>query len=127
MTSEDRPRSVEVGSYLSLERRGAPRLAEPFPALVRSRRCGARSFEEESLLDNLSAYGLHVRLSHAPAVGDPLFVIVRFTLGALLRAPGPGVAAHGIVLRSMRQSDGRQAIALLFIRHRLLFAAPATP
>ncbi len=127
MTSEERQAVRDNDPHLSLERRGAPRLAEPFPALVRGRPRSGRPFEEELTLDNLSAHGMHLRLRHMATIGDLLFVIVRFTLGATLQTPGPGVAIRGIVLRSKRQKDGHYAVALVFIRHRLLFAPEETP
>lgn len=120
-------RQIEVGVTNSgyAERRSILRLNEPFPALVRGRGRDGQCFEEELTLDNLSAYGLYGRLSHRLMIGDQLFVVVRFTLGSPCRAPGVGVAARSIVLRTERLPDGRCGVALLFVRHRLLLA-PST-
>jgi hypothetical protein len=102
------------------ERRRSPRIDTPFPAVVRG-----LGFEEEATLDNLSADGLQVRLNTPPQVGARLFVLVRFTIGASWKAPGPGVAITGVVLRAEPLPDGRCAVAVLALRHRLIFAHPS--
>lgn len=101
------------------ERRRSLRIDTPFPALVRG-----RGFEEEAMLDNLSADGLYVRLNCPQPLGARLFVLVRFTAGASWRVHGPGVAIRGMVVRVEPQPDGRCGVALLALRHRLIFAGP---
>lgn len=120
--SYERHLDVDLATKSCGERRNIARLDVPFPALVRGYMPNGRRFEEEITLDNLSAHGLHVRLSQTLVIGEPLFVLVRFTLGDSYRVPGPGVAARGIVLRTERLPDGHCGVAIMFLRHRLLFA-----
>jgi hypothetical protein len=105
-----------------LERRSALRLTTPFPALVRWRNSAGQPVEEEVTLDNLSAHGLGLRLARHCIAGDSLFVLVRFTIGVSCRVAGPGVAVRGIVVRAEPCDDGRCAIGMLFVQHRMVFA-----
>src|SRR5438270_3427276 len=51
-------RSIDAGA----ERRRRPRLYEPFPVMVRGVDASGTSFEINTVLDNMSADGLYVRL-----------------------------------------------------------------
>jgi hypothetical protein len=104
------------------ERRSALRLTTPFPALVRWRSDG-QSCEEIVTLENLSAHGLRMRLLQRLRLGEAAFVLVRFNLDAQLRMPGPGVAIRGVVVRADLLEAGGSTVALLFTRHRMLFAS----
>lgn len=123
--SDTRLRAGSNGYRGQRERRTTLRISAPFPALVRCRGRFGPSFEEEVALDNLSAHGLSMRLKALPAVGEILFVLIRFTLGSSSRMAGPGVAVRGIVLRADPTGDGRWCVALLFIQHRMVFVSNA--
>lgn len=120
--SQERHREMGVAAEVRRERRGTLRLDTPFPVVVRGRCAAGPRFEEEAVLDNLCADGLYVRIACHQPVGSRLFILVRFTVGAPCRAPGPGVAIRGVVLRADALPDGRYGVALLSLQHRLIFA-----
>jgi len=104
------------------ERRSTPRIELPFPATVCGiDRCGER-FELETLLDNLSATGLHLRLARPVEPGATLFIIVWLTTRLGQWAVGPGVAARRSVLRADLWPGGAWGFAVAFRRHRFLNA-----
>lgn len=108
---------------LNVERRSVIRIEEPFPALIRRRVDGNLMFTEEATVDNLSAYGLYLRLGHSVEVGDILFIVVRLSLDTTGQQPSPRVATRGVVLRAEPQADGRCGVAVMFTRHRFLFTS----
>ena len=106
-----------------LEQRGAVRVAMPFPVMVRGvDRTGDR-FTLDSVLDNLSATGLYLRLARLMEPGAALFVVVRLSIALTQEAAVPGVAARGVVLRAEPQPGGTCGIAVRFTRHRFLYAS----
>jgi hypothetical protein len=126
MSYEHAYNQVGVNPTYPTERRSSLRLAVPFRALTRWRSRGA-SVEEEVTLANLSAHGLRTQISQLLAVGEPLFVLVRFDLRTEPRIAGPGVAIRGVIIRTEQLADGRCDIALLFTHHRMLFESSFTP
>jgi PilZ domain len=126
MSYEHAYNQVGVNPTYPAERRSSLRLAVPFRALTRWRSRGA-SVEEEVTLANLSAHGLRTQISQLLAVGEPLFVLVRFDLRTEPRIAGPGVAIRGVIIRTEQLADGRCDIALLFTHHRMLFESYFTP
>src|SRR5262245_29330904 len=58
------------------ERRRHPRLRKPFPATVRGVDAYGESFEADTVLDNLSAGGLYLRLGRCVKQKTKLFVII---------------------------------------------------
>lgn len=110
-----------------VERRRAIRVSLPFPAVVRGIDTSGMRFTRRTVLGNLSACGLYMRLDCAVAVGSRLFVIVRLSLERSAEsAPGPGVALYGDVVRVEPQPDGTYGVALQFYRHRFLYEAENT-
>lgn len=126
MSYEHAYNQVGINTSYPAERRSSLRLAVPFRALTRWRSHGA-SVEEEVILANLSAHGLRTQISQLLAVGEPLFVLVRFDLRTEPRVAGPGVAIRGVIIRTEQLADGRCDIALLFTHHRMLFESYFTP
>jgi len=126
MSYEHAYNQVGVNTSYPAERRSSLRLAVPFRALTRWRSHGT-SVEEEVTLANLSAHGLRTQISQLLAVGEPLFVLVRFDLRMEPRIAGPGVAIRGVIIRTEPLTDGRCDIVLLFTHHRMLFESYFTP
>jgi PilZ domain len=99
------------------ERRGSPRIEVPFPALVRGVDVDAQAFETHTALDNLSRYGLYLRLAQQVAPGMRLFVVIRLSV-----APDANcIALRGVVLR-MEPRPGAFGIAIRFTHHRFIYA-----
>jgi len=84
-----------------------PRLYEPFPVMVRGVDANGKSFEINTVLDNMSAKGLYVRLKRQVRRGVKLFMIVQLSttppgrrLGA--RVSGRSGRRMGYVVRALR-------------------------
>ena len=102
------------------ERRQHPRLYEPFSMLVRGMDAGGAAFESHTILDDLSASGLYVRLRWRVAPGARLFAVVRITPTLDPTGAGPCVALHGRVVRVELQSDGQWGVGIQFTHHCFL-------
>ena len=113
---------ARAAAYDKMECRSMLRLEAPFPATVRGLDLNGQQFEEHTQLINVSADGLCVWLERSLALGTTIFVAVRLTLDVQHPDGAPGFAVRGVVLRS-RPYYGGWAHALLFVRHRFLFAA----
>jgi hypothetical protein len=101
--------------------RGALRIAAPFPITVRGAERGAR-FTLHTVLDNLSATGLYLRLARPVAPDTLLFVVVRLAPAEDAPIAAPGVAARCEIVRMERQAEGSWGIAMRFMRQRFLYA-----
>ena len=64
---------------VGVDRRRHMRLYEPFPAIVRGVDANGESFEVNTVLDNISAGGLYVRLGRCVKRGTRFFVLVRLS------------------------------------------------
>jgi hypothetical protein len=96
------------------DRRIKPRISNPFAVVVRGVDVSGRAFQSETVLDNLSAGGLYVRLEREVSISSRLFIVIRFT--ARLR-----VALSGVVLRKEPLGDGRSGVAVRIGRYRFLY------
>jgi hypothetical protein len=112
----DRLSTIRRGS----ERRGKPRICEPFPATVHGVNAQGESFELSAVLDNLSAGGLYLRLAHCITEGTNLFITIRLSFAATDDVSAPRVATHGVVLRAEPMLSGACGVALRFSDHQFL-------
>jgi hypothetical protein len=97
---------------VAVERRAKPRIDGPFPVLVRCTNMNGESFETETVVDNLSAGGFHVRLEHRLDLSASLFALIRF--GSI------EIEAKGTVKRIEPQDDGLFGFGLAFESYRIL-------
>jgi hypothetical protein len=118
-----RPAAGAMPGHSGLERRGAVRIAMPFPAIVRGMDQTGDRFTLDAVLDNLSSTGLYLRLAQPVERGATLFVVVRLAIAPAHQVPAACVAVRGVVLRAEPQPDGTGGIAVMFTRHRFLYAA----
>jgi hypothetical protein len=107
------------------ERGSTPRIELPFPATVRGVDRHGERFELKTLLDNLSATGLYLRLARSVEPRAALFVVVRLTTVPGRWTVGPDVAARGMVRRKEPRPGGTWGLAIAFARHRFLYALTA--
>ncbi len=115
---------VQSGAgYTGVERRHDLRVELPFSAVVRGVDGTGDRFEEEVVLESLSARGLYVRLRRPMAIGTTLFICVKLWLSDDADVRGPQVAVLGTVVRAEGQPDNRCGIAVTFDRHRFLYVA----
>ena len=107
-------------TYRQAERRIKLRLQGPFPAIVRGVGADGERFETETVLDDLSAGGLHLRLKQPISRGMPLFLVTRLSHVKAPEACVPRVAMRVMVLRSELQLDGSFGVAGAILQHRFL-------
>ncbi|HKX27186.1 MAG TPA: PilZ domain-containing protein [Blastocatellia bacterium] len=103
----------------ALERRSKQRIKNPFPALVRGLTAGGKQFELRTVLDNLSAGGLYLRLPERIETGHRLSIMIQLSNGLTGGRPGLRVLVHGEVLRVEPQPGGIYGLAVAFKRHRM--------
>jgi hypothetical protein len=104
------------------ERRRTLRIATPFPIVLRGIDRTGERFVAATILDNLSATGLYLRLMRPVVIGTPVFVVVRLTPAPAQSTARPGVAIQGVVLRTEPRPGGAWGMAVAFMRHRFLYA-----
>jgi len=119
---ESNPKFAEGPSsiYGNVERRVKPRIYESFPVKLRGIDERGQYFQTDSVLDNLSARGLYVRLSQRVSRGTRLFMVVQFSDLSSARLPAARVAAKGVVTRAELQPDGKYGLGIEFKNHRFL-------
>ncbi|HET9221012.1 MAG TPA: PilZ domain-containing protein [Roseiflexaceae bacterium] len=121
----DRSSDADTQSrYIGQDRRKYQRIETPFPATVRGVDIGARRFEENTVLDNLSSRGLHLRLARPVQQGTKLFVLIRLS-SASTNDPTGFIALHGVVLRVDARPGSVFRIAVRFTRHRFIHMVAA--
>ena len=80
------------------------------------------SFESETVIDNLSADGLYLRLLQHVERGASLSVVFQLSLKVGTGADSPPrVAVKGLVLRTESKPGGVWGAAITFDRSRFLF------
>ncbi len=101
----------------AVERRGKPRLKQPFPARVWGVDSGDLPFNVDCVLDNISSTGLYVRVPKLVDAGSEVRLIVHFLSG-----PTSGVTAslQGRIVRTELQADGRHGFAIAIDKHKFL-------
>jgi len=87
---------------------------------MRGSDAAGRVFETETVLDNLSAGGLYLRLMRQVVPGTRIFVVVRLAVGAVNQHTKPQLAANGLVSRAEPRSEGGWGLGVKLMRHRFL-------
>ncbi|MFN7945812.1 MAG: PilZ domain-containing protein [Blastocatellia bacterium] len=104
----------------STERRRGPRISFPFPARVRGVDASGSPFKLDTLIENLSAEGLYLKMNRGIMSGTELAIAIRLSAASVGLENSTSVATRGIVLRTELQPDGTCGVAVRFTRHRLL-------
>ena len=104
----------------SAERRSKPRLQVSCAALVRACDATSQRIEEDAFLDNVSASGIHLHLSHPIERGSRLFVLFRLSTLPFDQERAPRIAARGVVIRAEPQPEGTFGLGLKLERYRLV-------
>jgi c-di-GMP-binding flagellar brake protein YcgR len=102
------------------ERRSKPRIDIPFPARVQGVDANGESFEIDSLLDNLSAGGLYLRMARTLNQGAQLLVLVQLSVNSFDEPGASQIEARGVILRAELQADGACGVAVGFTKHRFI-------
>ena len=101
------------------ERRGKPRIACSYPALLRGHKEGSK-FEARAVLANMSASGMYLQTKRPIDKGENLFVLVRLSTGPLDKEGKPRLAVSGSVVRVEPKMDGSYGVAIELHQHRFL-------
>ena len=102
------------------ERRSKPRIEGPFSAIVHGVDAGGETFEVYTVIDNLSARGLYLRLNQRLEPGTTLFTVTSLLNPGKIREFAPRLALHGVVLRTELKPGGVCGVAVVFSHHRFL-------
>ena len=109
---------MEISSTMSC--RAKSRINVSFTVRVRGVDVAGKDYEEDAVLDNLSASGLYVRLPRNLEIDAEVFTFICLSSGHGSKTAPAGVAASGVVVRSEPQLDGSYGVAINFKRYRLL-------
>jgi hypothetical protein len=102
------------------ERRVKPRIDVPFPVTVYGVDAKGEAFKVQTVLDNISAGGLYMRLWPRIEPGATLFIISRFSTSPETEGPAPRVALYGAVLRAEFKCGCTCGVAVAFSHHQFL-------
>lgn len=118
--SHIQPTANATPTGITLERRSKSRLQVAYPALVRGNDSISGKFQEDALVENVSAGGIYLRLKRVIAPGNLLFITLRFSNLPPKQTLAPCLAARGIVLRVDKRQDDTYGVALRFQNYRFL-------
>jgi hypothetical protein len=88
--------------------------------MVRGVEMGGGPFETGAVIDDISASGLHIRLSKRVEPGATLSLTMRFTNPSAAEARGPLITIQGPVLRVEEQPEGDFGVALAIEQHEFV-------
>jgi hypothetical protein len=100
------------------ERRSKLRILMPFHAKVKGLDSGGHEFIVETVLDNISADGLYMRLVPNVAVGSNLWIDVGLHTTSHVTEDSPRFSVDGIVLRTEEKPGGAHGVAVSFAKVR---------
>jgi hypothetical protein len=109
-----------LSGYGGVERRHKPRIGEPFFTTARGTDASGEAFKVNTLLDNISASGLYMRLARQVSPGARLFVVIHLSTCSPDEGFAGRAALSGIVVRSEPRSGGLWGLAVVFTRYRFL-------
>ena len=108
-------------TYRGEERREKPRIRIPFPVTVKGTDSDGRSFEVDTVLDDLSANGLHLSLAkHEVKRDTKVWATIQMALGLVTGTPVPRVVIRGLVERVEQTVGGSRGVAVRITHHKLL-------
>lgn len=101
-------------------RRYSERLYGSCQAIVRGVDSEGKEFTEVTMLENVSASGLYVKIPRRMKAGSHLFVVFAFSTVALQEIQAPRVAVRGQICRIDALNEDVTGVGLRFQRHRFL-------
>ena len=106
--------------YAGKERRIKPRIFEQFRATVHGVNADGEAFTVETVLENISATGLYLRLSQAVELGAELLVVSQLAKPSNGKSSGPLLAMSGTVIRVGEANGDMCGVAVEFTHTRFL-------
>jgi c-di-GMP-binding flagellar brake protein YcgR len=110
---------MDASQRMMKERRSSARIDAPYPARLRGVDVNDQPFKEETVLQNLSAGGLYLRLKRMVREGAQVSLAVRLSTAESRDSPVLRLGARGTVLRVEPQADGSYGIAVEFLRRHI--------
>lgn len=102
------------------ERRHDQRICVPFPARVRAVDLSGEAFQADTVLDNISAGGVYMRLARSVKLGERVFVVVRLSTSREEKQRVPRLAMLGTAVRVDPQDGGHCGVAVASTGTRFL-------
>jgi hypothetical protein len=103
-----------------VERRKNPRIYEPFPVTVHCHDHETGGFRANTVVDDLSASGLYVKLPKKLECGTKIYIVIRFSLSPEKALRAPRIATDGEVTRVEPKPDGLWGISVSFRRQHFI-------
>lgn len=94
------------------EHHDEPRIQGPFPARVKSSGASGQHFIADTIIENLSARDVCVRLIERVETGERLFVAARLDKAVIV--------LRGKVLQTLLRADGTWGVTVLITRYRFV-------
>jgi hypothetical protein len=117
------PRLKEADGLLegppSIERRKKPRIEVHFVARVRGVDTAGEAFDVDTLLDDLSASGLYLRMPKKIEVDGKLFIVIQLS-PKLEGRPSGRIAIRAVVVRTDSYAEGLLGVGVSFTNHRFI-------
>lgn len=101
------------------ERRTKPRVCRPFHARVRGVDA-LGSFDIATVLDNLSATGLYMKLPRIVEKGAKLSITIRLSTSQADHAPAAQIAVNGVVVRTESLAGGWTGLGVEIMKRRFI-------
>jgi PilZ domain len=102
------------------ERRNTPRICEPFPASAKGFDQAGMPYDTKTVLDNISAGGLYLRLWSALTIGAAVSVVFRLSSGGKEHTESPAVSVTGKVLRVEQKPGDTYGVAVAIVQYRFV-------
>ena len=103
--------TASLKSIRMAERRGEPRICGPFPAIALNVGACQKSLGVRTVLDNFSASGCYLRLTHRVEQDERLVLITQIS--------GAVIVLRSVVLRVELRKDGTYGIAATISQHQI--------
>jgi hypothetical protein len=100
--------------------RSKPRIYDPFPVTVKGVDADGETFEFETVIDNISAGGVYLRLTRCVDPGVKLLLVIRLSTAPTDDATAHCVVTTGVVLRAEPKPGGACGVAVAFMHHHFL-------
>jgi len=125
ITASGQGTTVELADHAlaireGIDRRSKPRICEFFPVTVHGVDGNGEAFETASVLDNLSADGLYMRIGQGIGPGATVSIIIQFAPAPINGEPAARVVIYGVVLRAELTPSGTCGVAVKFSRYQFL-------
>ena len=79
-----------------------------------------RTFDIDTVVENLSSGGLYLKFTRRVALGERLFFVIYMSSAREIDKAAPVVAAHGKVIRAEMNGSGKYGMGVAFYNHRFL-------